>query len=74
MKSSVLNRSSKLKAFKILKRPAVTYGCEAWTLTDREEQYLSIFERRILRQIFGPMQNADVSWRIRMNYEMNELI
>jgi hypothetical protein len=27
-----------------------------------------------LRKIFGPVQNEDVSWRIRMNYEMNELI
>jgi hypothetical protein len=33
-----------------------------------------IFERRILRKIFGPVQNEDGSWRIRMNYERNELI
>jgi hypothetical protein len=24
--------------------------------------------------MFGPVQNEDGSWRIRMNYEMNELI
>ena len=29
---------------------------------------------RILRKIFGPVQNEDGSWRIRMNYELNELI
>jgi len=51
----------------------VTYGCEAWTLTDQDEQYLGIFERRILRKIFGPVQNADGSRRIKMNYELNEL-
>jgi hypothetical protein len=28
----------------------------------------------ILRRIFGPVQNEDGSWRIRMNYELNELI
>jgi hypothetical protein len=33
-----------------------------------------MFERRILRKIFGPVQNEDGSWRIRMNYELNELI
>jgi hypothetical protein len=33
-----------------------------------------IFEHRILRKIFGPVQNEDGSWRIRMNYELNELI
>jgi len=52
----------------------VTYGCEAWTLTNRDEQHLRIFERRILRTIFDPVQNEDGSWRIRMNYELNELI
>ena len=52
----------------------MTYGCEAWTLTDRNEQYLRIFGRRTLRKIFGPVQNEDVSCRIRMNYELNELI
>jgi len=27
----------------------VTYGCEAWTLTSRDEQHLTIFGSRILR-------------------------
>jgi len=26
-----------------------------------------------LRKIFGPVQNEDGSWRIRKNYELNEL-
>ena len=45
MKSRALNRSSKLKTYKSLIRPVVTYECEAWTLTNRDEQYLRIFER-----------------------------
>jgi hypothetical protein len=52
----------------------VTDGYEAWTLTNRDEQHPRIYERRILRKIFGPVQNEDGSWRIRMNYELNELI
>jgi len=67
------NLSSKLKIYKSLIRPVVNYGCEAWTLTNRDEQHLRIFERRILRKIFGPVQNEYGSWRIRMNYELNEL-
>jgi len=51
----------------------VTYGFEAWTLTNREEQYLRMFERRIMRKIFGPAQNEDGSWRIRVNYELKKL-
>jgi hypothetical protein len=57
MKPRALNRSSKLKIYKSSIRPVVTYGCEAWTLTDRDEQHLRIFKRRILRKIFGPVQN-----------------
>ena len=52
----------------------MTYGCEAWTLTNRDEQYLTIFERRLLRKIFGTVQNEDGFWRIRMNHELNDLI
>jgi len=37
-------------------------------------EYLRIFERRILRKIFGPVQNGDGFWRIRMNYEPNDPI
>jgi hypothetical protein len=73
IKSRALNRSSKFKIYKSLIRPVVTYGCEAWTLTSRDEQHLRISERRILRKIFVPVQNKDGSWRIRMNYELNEL-
>jgi hypothetical protein len=43
---------------------------KAWTLTNRNEQHLRIFERRILRKIFGRVQNEDGTWRIRMNYEL----
>ena len=74
MKSRALNGSSKLKIYKSLIRPMVTYGCEAWTLTNRDEQYLRISEHRILRKIFGPVQNEDGFWRIRMKYELNDLI
>jgi hypothetical protein len=47
MKTRALNRSSKLKIYTSLLRPVVTYGCEAWTLTNRDEQHLRIFERRL---------------------------
>ena len=52
MKSRALNtrRNLKLKIYKSLIRPVVTYGCEAWTLMTRDEQHLRIFERKILRK------------------------
>jgi len=70
----ILNRNLKLKIYKSLIRPVVTYGCEAWTLTTRDEQHLRIFERKILSKIFGPVQDKDGSWRFRMNHELNEFI
>jgi hypothetical protein len=67
--ASLLDQSNNVSD-KSLIRPVVTYGCEAWTLTNRGEQHLRIFERRILRKIFDPVQNEDGSWRIIMNYEL----
>ena len=51
MKSRALNRNLKLKIYKSLIRPVVTYGCEAWTLTNRDKQHLRIFECKILRKV-----------------------
>jgi hypothetical protein len=61
MKSRALNRSSKLKIHRSLIRPVVTYGCEAWTLTNRDKRHLIICERRISRKVFGLVQNEDGS-------------
>ena len=72
--SRALNRSLKLKIYTTSIRPAVTYGCEAWTLTSRNEQQLRIVERKILRKLFGPVQDENGIWRIRKNHELNELI
>jgi hypothetical protein len=54
--------------------PVVIYGCEAWELTNRVEQHLGIFEHKILRKHFGPVQDKNGSWRIKMNRELSELI
>jgi hypothetical protein len=40
-------------------RPAVTYGCETWKLRRRNEQKLRIFERKILRKTFDPVQDEN---------------
>jgi len=35
----------------------VSYGCETWSLTLREERGLRVFENRVLRIIFGPKRD-----------------
>ena len=56
-----------------LVRPVVTYGSESWTLTMEEERALAVFERKILRKIYGPVKENDL-WRIRRNDELEAII
>ena len=53
--SSLISRNSKLHIYCTLVRPVVTYGSESWTLTMEEERALAVFERKILRKIYGPV-------------------
>jgi hypothetical protein len=46
---------------------------ETWTLTAKDENNLRIFERQILRKIFGHV-NIDNTWRIRNDMEIDKLI
>jgi hypothetical protein len=39
--------------YKVLVRPVVTYASETWTLTKTDKRVLGLFERKILRSIFG---------------------
>jgi len=50
----------------------VSYGEEAWTLTEKEEQTLLIFESKIFRRIYGPKyENGE--WKSRTNRELEEM-
>ena len=50
------------------------YGCATWVLKESIIQNLSVFERKILRRIFGPTEEANGIWRIKTNKELDELI
>jgi hypothetical protein len=62
-----------MQIYKTLIRPVVTYGSETRTLTKSDENLLRMFERKILRKIYGPIQEGD-TWRIRNNEELNRCI
>ena len=71
-RSRLLSRATKIILYKTLIRPAVLCGAEAWTLTNKEEQALLIFERKIFRRIYGPKyENGE--WKSRMNRELEEM-
>ena len=52
--SRLLSRATKILLYKTLIRTVVTYGAEVWTVTRKEEDALVIFERKMLRGIYGP--------------------
>jgi hypothetical protein len=72
-KSKLVTKYSKLKLYRSVIRPIVTYASETWVLKDSSIQKLMIFERKILRKIFGPTRENQV-WRLKTNDELDELI
>jgi hypothetical protein len=42
-----------IKIYRTIMFPVALYGCETWSLTLREESRLRVFEKRVLRRIFG---------------------
>jgi len=54
-------------------KPIVTYASETWVLKETTIQKLLVFERKILRRIFGPMKENQI-WRIKTSKELDKLI
>jgi hypothetical protein len=57
LSSSLLSKSVKIKIYRTIILPVVSYGCETWTLTLREEGRLRVFKNRVLRRVFGPKRD-----------------
>jgi len=67
-RNRLLSKATKIRLYKTLVRPVVTYGAETWTMTKKE----FIFERKIFRRIYGP-EYEDGEWKSRTNRELEEL-
>jgi hypothetical protein len=72
--NKLVSRKSKLKLYWSIIRPTVIYGCETCVLMESIMQRLLVFERKILRKIFGPTKEKNSNWRIKTNKELNEMI
>ncbi|PSN29155.1 hypothetical protein C0J52_28482, partial [Blattella germanica] len=72
VKNKIISREIKIKIYKTLIRPIITYGTETWVLNKNTCKQLAVFERKILRRIFGAIEAAD-GWRARYNSEVNTL-
>ena len=55
------------------KIPVVTYDCETWVLKENIKTKLRVFERKVLRRIYGPTKEKDGVWRIESNEELKRL-
>ena len=72
LKSNEIKRDTKLLLYRCLIRPVLTYASETWTMTQTEEKTLALFERKILRSIFGGLLENGV-WRRKTNSELYHL-
>jgi len=68
LRSRLVTKSSKLKLYRTVIRPVVTYASETWVLKENIIQKLLVFENKILRGIFGPSKENQI-WRIKNNGE-----
>jgi hypothetical protein len=50
------SKNTKILMYKVLTRPVLTCASETWTVSITNERRLSMFERKVLRCIFGAKQ------------------
>ncbi len=71
-RSHYITANTKVKIYKTALRPVVTFGLETCTLTTKNEQELEVFERKVLRRIYGPV-NDNGQWRKLYNHEIKQI-
>ena len=65
--------TTKVRLYRTLIRPVVTYAAETWNISSRDANKLRVFERKIIRRIYGPIQENGY-WRIMDNLEVNNIL
>ncbi len=56
-RSRYITANTKVQIYKTALCPVVTFGLETCTLTAKLEEELEVFERKVLRRIYGPTNN-----------------
>jgi hypothetical protein len=68
----LLSKNIKIKIYRTIILPVVLYGCETWSLTLREENWLRLLENRVVRRIFGPKRDEVAGeWMKLHNEQLN---
>jgi hypothetical protein len=74
LSSFLISKNLKIKIQKTLILPLVLYGCETWSLTLGEEHRLRVFEKSVLRKIFGLIREEEGSCRKLHNDELHLIL
>jgi hypothetical protein len=72
--SKTFSKKSKLKLYKPVIRPIVTYASETWVLKKQIKEKLLIFERKIIWRIYRPTVDPNSLRRRKTNKEINTLL
>ena len=70
----LISRNFKIHLYNTLIRPTVTYASETWVFKESICKKLMIFERKIMRKVFGPTRIEEGYWRIKTNQEINDIL
>ncbi|KAJ4431546.1 hypothetical protein ANN_20145 [Periplaneta americana] len=75
-KPSLVQKHTRIKAYKTLARPVLTYGCEAWTLRERDKTRIVANEMKFLRRTAGctrlhRKRNEDVLQELEISFTLN---
>jgi len=74
LSSRLLSKNFKIEIYRTKIFPVVLCGCETWSLILRGERKLRVFEKIVLRRIFGPRRDEVTGeWRRMHNEELNDL-
>ena len=72
LKSKNISRKTKCSMYRTLIKPVLLYGSESWIVLEKDASLLRVFERKVLRTIFGPINENGV-FRRRYNHELEAI-
>jgi hypothetical protein len=52
--------------YKVLIRPVLTYASETWTLSKTNDQWLSLFERKVLMYFWTETRERDMVKKVQL--------
>ena len=74
LSSFLVYKNKNIVTYRTVILPVVLIGCETWSLTLMEGRRLRVFEKRVLRRIFGPKRDDRTGdCRKLHNEELNDL-